>query len=150
MASQLVASASSNPIIFKLALQLYAIQKSFKSFGQSPVEKDDKGEPAVVGQDTDEAVQAAAPSVVHVVSAVGLVSGAITMYFYASLVLDFAALCLVVMAPVVAFQKWRLQRLGDLRGQHNALREKCNVLARENNHLTATVDEMETQLERYV
>lgn len=138
----------SNPVLFKLALQFFAIKKTLSNYGKPTVRKDANGKDQVEGEDTDEAVLALTLYAVYIVAAVGLLSGVITLYFYTSWVLDFASLCLAVMAPVVAYQKLKLQRLGDLRGQHNMLREKCNVLATENNKLTSTINEMETQMGR--
>lgn len=144
MASQL----ASNPALFKIALQAYAIKKSLSNFGKPALIKDDDGQSKVAGEDTDEAVAAASPSVVHILAGIASISGGVTMFFYTTLVLDFAALCLLVMAPVVAIQKFKLQSLGDLRGQHNALREKCNTLARENDKLTNSINDMEGQMDR--
>ena len=144
MASQLL----SNPLVYKLALQFYAVKKTLSNYGNPTVTKDERGQPQVEGSDTDEAVVALALYAVYIVAAVGFVSGIVTMYFYASLLLDFASLCLAVLAPAVAYQKLQLARLGDLRGQHNLLREKCNVLAAENDKLTSNINAMETQVDR--
>lgn len=145
MASQLL----SNPTTFKLALQLYAIKKSLSQFGKPTIRKDDAtGQTTVEGEDTDEAIMAAAPYMVQILAGVAFLLGGMTLYFFSSLLVDFACICLLVVAPLVVAQKFKLQSLGDLRGQHNALRQKCNVFAGENNKLHSTITGMEGQMER--
>lgn len=146
MATQLLG----NPTAFKLALQVYAIKKTLSNWGKPTLRKDDAtGQTTVEGEDTDEAIMAAAPYIVHILAGVAGLFGMITMYFFSSIFVDFACVCVLVVSPVVVIQKIKLQGLGDLRGQHNALREKCNVFAGENNKLTSTITEMEGQMERY-
>lgn len=145
MATELMSS----PAAIKLALQVYGMKKSLSTFGKSPLSDDEAGAKKVAGEDTDDAIHAALPYIVYILAAVGLVFGGISMLFYEAILSDFAAVCLLIIAPVVAFQKYRLVSLGSLRGQHNKLRENCNVLHRENNQLAATINQMETQMERY-
>jgi hypothetical protein len=141
-----------NPIVLRLALQYHAIKKTLRNYianiGKPPLSRTDLGLHdesqdidmdeqllklalyAVEGEDTDEAVSALALYAVYMIAAVALLAGGITM------------------APVVAYQKFKLQRLGDLREQHNALREKVNILVGENKKLTRTINEMEVQMGR--
>ena len=146
MASQLL----SNPTVFKLALQVYAMKKSLARWGKPTVGKDSNGQTTVEGSDTDEAVMAALPYIVYILAGVGFSLGGMTMFFFASTVVDFACFMLLIVSPIVCYQKVKLMSLGDLRGQHNALREKCNVFAGENNKLTASINEMEGQMDRCV
>jgi len=134
--------ATSNPIVFQLALQFYSIKKALTNLGKSPIVKDENGKEKVDGEDTDNAVMALLPFIVYIVAGIALILGGMTMYFYTAYVLDFAAAMLLVIAPLVAYQKIKLQKLGDLRGQHNQLR------ARENDKLTSTINKMETQIGR--
>ncbi|CAB9508087.1 expressed unknown protein [Seminavis robusta] len=143
-----MSSSSLASLQLKLALQLHAIKKSISNLGKTPVSKDDRGQVHVDGEDTDEAVMAASPSIIHVIAAVAMISGAVTGYLYSWYLIEFAAFCLLIISPVVAVQKVKLQLLGDIRGQHNGLRSKCNVLLTENDKLKGTVQEMKTQTDR--
>lgn len=146
MASELL----SKPIVLKVVLQVYAMKKSLTKWGQPPVGRNSKGQTIVEGSDTDEAIMAALPYIVYILAGIGFCLGGMTMFFFASTLVDFACFMLLIVAPIVCYQKVKLMSLGDLRGQHNALREKCNVFAGENNKLTASINEMEGQMARYV
>ena len=101
----------SNRLVFQLGRQAFAIRKTLSNYGKPTVGKDESGQHKVEGEDTDEAVTAVALYAVYIVASAALLAGGVTMYFYASLILDFASACLAILAPIVGYQKLNLERI---------------------------------------
>jgi ATP-dependent protease ClpP protease subunit len=73
-------------------------------------------------------------------------SSVTTMALTQGHVVDAASYSTAALAPYAAYQKHKLQGLGGMRGQQNSLRQNVNELQQENNHLAASVDQLEVQV----
>lgn len=69
-----------------------------------------------------------------------------TMVFTEGHVVDAACYSTVALAPYAAYQKHELQKLGDMRGQQNQMRDSVNALQEQNNVLTTSLDKLDTQV----
>jgi hypothetical protein len=61
-------------------------------------------------------------------------------------IVDLASYSTAVIAPYTSYQKHRLKKLGGLRGNINILRQKVNELHEENNVLSGSIDNLESQV----
>jgi hypothetical protein len=52
----------------------------------------------------------------------------------------------MAVAPLAAYQKFKLNQLGGMRGQQNQLRASVNVMTSENNKLSQNISVLEASL----
>mmetsp|Transcript_1641 Transcript_1641/g.2354 ORF Transcript_1641/g.2354 Transcript_1641/m.2354 type:complete len:405 (-) Transcript_1641:52-1266(-) len=114
--------------------------------GSNPLESDQGGSHKVKGESTDGFVTGFHQYGIQGLSVVAFVSGVCSMFLVVAHVVDFSSLIMMGIAPLVFWQKTKLQQLGGMRGQQNLLRDKVNALTMENGKLTASIDEMEVQV----
>jgi len=125
-------------------------QQSLANIGSSPVETTADGEVVVQGEATDAWVTALHTAPVAAVAFVGLVSGIASFVLITGRLVDIASLTVILFAPLVVLQKFKLSQLGGMRGQQNRLRRSANELTKQNTHLTQSLDELTRHVARYV
>lgn len=113
--------------------------------GSNPLESDEQGH-KVKGEGTDGFITNIHQYGIHGLSVVAFVSGLASMIMVVAHIVDINSLLMLVLSPLVFWQKTKLQALGGMRGQQNLLRQKVNALTVENGKLTNSIDEMEAQV----
>lgn len=118
------------------------------------VEEGKEGSPApslpkVKGEDTDGLILGIAPQyIVPLVAVVGFFSGLASFVIVVGHVVDLASVTLVLLAPLVLYQRKQLSKLGSFRMLHNETRRKVNRLHNQNIILSESVSKLETHVER--
>ena len=115
----------------------YAAYKTLKSIGSNPQESDGN----IAGGDTDTVVSSPL-SWVGILCLTGLLAAMLSFYIVPVYLVDLASLTLILIAPLAAWQKHLLRKLGGMRGQLNDLRNSTNRLTVENRELHVSVNRL--------
>jgi hypothetical protein len=100
----------------------------------------------VNGSETDPiVVRVVSWHLVEIAAVVALVSGSFTFYYVVGSLVDLMSLCVVLLSPILTVQGRKLRELGDLRHQHNVLRDNTSQLHEENNKLSASIGTLAVQ-----
>jgi len=100
------------------------------------------------GEKTDEGVTKVGPTVIDGVALAAVGTSIATLVLTAGSVTAVASYMTMGFGPYAAYQKRKLNGLGGLRGQHNALRAKVNDLHEENDRLGGNVDKLEKNVSK--
>jgi len=126
-----------------------AVKHAIQQIGSDPITTDaETGDTIVKGEETDRLVTGAKPSIVQLIAAGGLVSAFVSFFLVAHQLVDLASVMLMLISPVVFYQKHLLRELGGLRGQQNRLRRSVNKFMVENAKLSNSVTELEGHVDK--
>lgn len=123
----------------------HAAKKSLSSVGAPPI---DAVTGEVIGTDTDPLVTNLGLYIVAAVGVAGFCSAFVSFWIVTQHLVDFASITLLVVSPLVVYQRLQLKALGTLRAQQNRLRRSANNLALENQKLIASNDDIKKEVER--
>lgn len=121
---------------------------TISQIGSHPLEADEDGKHKVKGENTDRWVTGIHEWGVQGLSIVAFVAGFVSMVVTAGHLIDFSAIFMMIVSPVIFIQKKHLKALGDMRGQQNELRHKVNTLSTENVKMKESIDILEQQTEK--
>jgi len=119
---------------------------TISQIGSHPLETHEDGSVKVKGEGNDGIITGVHAYGIQGLAVVSCVSALLSLVMVMAHLVDFMSLLLLVLSPLVFWQKTKLKELGGMRGQQNALREKVNTLTVENNKLTDSIDTMESQV----
>mmetsp|Transcript_24117 Transcript_24117/g.39909 ORF Transcript_24117/g.39909 Transcript_24117/m.39909 type:complete len:269 (-) Transcript_24117:1065-1871(-) len=125
------------------ALQTGNSVKNFvQGIGSSPQNEDG----TIKGEDTDAIHDKVKPSIMDIMGIAGMATSITTLVLTTGHLVDAASYTTVGLAPLAAYQKHQLQKLGGMRGQQNQLRSSVNDLQEQNNILTTSLDKLDVQV----
>mmetsp|Transcript_48156 Transcript_48156/g.145464 ORF Transcript_48156/g.145464 Transcript_48156/m.145464 type:complete len:258 (-) Transcript_48156:235-1008(-) len=103
---------------------------------------------AFSGEKTDDGVNKVGMTTLDAVALAAVGTSIATLVLTAGAVVSMASYMTIGFGPYAAYQKRKLKKLGDFRGQHNDLREKVNDIHIENDRLGANVDRLEKNVSK--